>query len=99
MKVLIDTSGFLISSAIRNDARQELRLLALAPLRGELLLRRQVLEDQDGTERQRVVPPDGVGRDLEPEPAQGELQVGACDGAARAKRVIEHVAERRGQHA
>ena len=49
-----------------DDACQELRLLRLAPLRRELLLRRQVLEDEDGTERERVGAADGVGRDLEP---------------------------------
>src|SRR5947208_3377752 len=83
----------------RDHAREELGLLDLTLLRQELLLRRQVFEDENRAERRAVLAAHGISRDLEPEPAQRELDLVAARRASRPQRVEEHVAQRRRKRA
>jgi hypothetical protein len=81
-----------------HDAGEELELLRLAALGGQLLLRREVLEDEDGAEGFSVLVPHRVGRDFQPQATQRQLDLRAGGRPARGERVIQHVAQGRGEH-
>ncbi len=78
----------------RDYAREELGLLHLAPLGQELLLRRQIFEDEHGAERRPVLAAHWIRRDLEPQSAQRELDLVSPGRASGPQGVEEHVAQR-----
>ena len=95
MNALIDTSGFLISSAMRATTRvSSWSCSAARRSERELALRRQVLEDQHRAHGRRAFAHHGVGRDLERQAPQRELDLAARDRAASRERLVEEIAQR-----
>ena len=82
----------------RHHAGEQLELVRLALLRRQLLLGREVLEDEDGAERRALLVADHVGADLDPQAPQRQLDLRARHGPPRGQRVEQEVAEGRGEH-
>ena len=82
-----------------HHAREELELVGLALLRRQFFLGGEVLEHEDGAQGCALLVADDVGRHLDPQAPQRQLDLRARHGPTRRQRVEQEIAQRRGQDA